>query len=44
VSCSRKDQAIESFTIKENTRIRAASGIPAKEALVPKSVKSLGEL
>ena len=44
VSCPREGWTVESSTVKENTRIGAIGGVPAKEALMPKSVKSLGKL
>ena len=34
--CLRKGQVVESFATKENTRIRAAGGVSAKETLMPK--------
>ena len=42
--CLRMSWVVESFAVKENTRIKVASGMPAKDALMPKSVKSLEEL
>ena len=42
--CPSKGRAVESSFAKENTKIRAAGGVPVKKASMPKSVKSLGEL
>ena len=34
----------ELSTAKENTKIKVANGVPEKEALMPKSINSLGQL
>jgi hypothetical protein len=44
VLCLRLLVVPESSTAKKNTMIRAASGVSAKKASMPKSIKSLGEL